>query len=113
MESIRSVERHDYREIARVTITDEAAAALRAWKQATWTEFHGHGTGETAAASGEQQELLAAIGERVAEYALAKDWSCGIHPISGSYHAVIVGASGQTVHATYVDCAAGRYSLAG
>lgn len=112
--AVLRVERHDYRELARVTLTDAAAAALKAWKRRTWTECYGHATGETASARGEQAELLAAIGERVAEFAAAEGWDerNGLG-FTGSYHAVIVGESGELVHATAVGCREGNYYLAG
>jgi hypothetical protein len=116
VDSILSVERHDYRELARVTLTDDAAAALRAWKTGTWQECYGYGTGETAGADGDVAELLAAVGDRVDALAKSLGWgeyAGGRHAVTGSYHAVIVGASGLLVHATAVGCREGRYYLAG
>lgn len=112
MDSILTVERHDCRELARVTLTDKAAAALRAWKKRTWTEFRGCGYGQTACATGEIAELLAQVCSRVAELAQAEGWDNGVGR-AGNYHAVIKSASGDVIHATLVANAGDGYYLAG
>lgn len=107
MEKVVKVCQHDARRLTRVVLTDEAAAELRRWKTETWTEYHGHGTGQTAEADGAVQETLTAVAAAVE--------GAGIDEmgIGGNYHAVIVGEGGELVHATYVGCTGGRYYLAG
>jgi hypothetical protein len=114
MDMILSVERHDYRELARVTLTDQAAAELRAWKKSTWLEVRGHATGETARATGATAELLSAICSRVEEYEQEHGWEERHYGgRRGLYHAVIVGEGGQLVHATAIERAGDGYRLAG
>ena len=107
MEKVVKVCQHDARRLTRVVLTDEAAAELRRWKGETWTEFYGHGTGQTGRAEGAVADTLAQVGAAV-EAAGIDEMGHG-----GSYHAVIVAEGGELVHATMVGVDGGRYYLAG
>lgn len=116
MDGILRIERHDFRELARVTLTDAAASMLKRWKKGDWTEFRGHGTGRTGRAAGAAHELLDAARLGIIELETAEGWAennrCGKR---GNYHAVFLSESGDLIHATLVartDAGDGYY-LAG